>query len=133
LDLQIVFGHAIIAFRRLGCAGSGEAYSRAGQLASALNQPRALLSAHWGQWRVYWARADLKQAWQLADEMAALGEVSGDVPTRVLGHDAAGFVRCYLGEFATGRVYLERALALYDPAHRAFYSEVLPNDALVQL
>jgi predicted ATPase len=133
LDLQIAFGHAIIAFRGWGAPEAGKAYARARELASTLGRPRALLSAQWGQWRVYWARADLKRARQLADEMAALGEVSGDVPTLVLGYDAAGFVRFYLGEFATGRVYLERALALYDPADRAFYSEVLPNDALVQL
>jgi predicted ATPase len=133
LDLQIAFGHAIIAFRGWGAPEAGEAYSRAGELASALNQPRASLSALWGQWRVCWARAELKRARQLADEMAALGEVGGDVPTRVLGHNAAGFVRFYLGEFTTGRVYLETALALHDPAHRASYSEVLPNDALVQL
>jgi tetratricopeptide (TPR) repeat protein len=133
LDLEITFGHAIIAFRRWGAPEAGEAYARAGELASSLNRPRALLSARWGQWRVYWARADLKRARQLADEMATLGEVNGDVPTRVLGHDAAGFARFFLGQFTTGRVHLERALALYDPGHRASYSEVLPNDALVQL
>jgi hypothetical protein len=132
LDLLIAFGHATAA-SRYGALAAGEAYARARDLASTLNRPRALLSALFGQWRVYWARADLKWARQLADEMGALGEVSGGVPTRVLGHDAAGFVRFHLGEFATGRVNLERALALYDPAHRALYSGVLPNDALVQL
>jgi len=54
-------------------------------------------------------------------------------PTQVLGHGAAGFVRFHLGEFTTGREHLARALVLYDLAHRASYSEVLPNDALVQL
>jgi class 3 adenylate cyclase len=81
LDMQIALGHAIIAFRGWGAPEAGERYSRARELASTLNRPRALLSALCGEWRVYWARADLKRARQLADEMAALGEVSGDVPT----------------------------------------------------
>jgi predicted ATPase len=133
LDLQIALGHAMLVFRGWGAPDAGEAYSRARTLASVLNRPRAVLSALWGQWRVCWARADLKRARQLADEMAAFGEMSGDLPARVLGYDAGGFVRFYLGDFATGRVHLEKALALYDPAHRVSYSELLPNDALVQL
>jgi tetratricopeptide (TPR) repeat protein len=37
----------------------------------------------------------------------------------------------YLGEFISARPYFEQALALYDPAHRPSYSEVLPYDARV--
>src|SRR5262249_4395179 len=70
---------------------------------------------------------------QLATEMRELGETGGDVPTRVLGCDASGLTCTELGEFAPARRYLEQGLALFDPAHRLFYAELLPNDALVQL
>jgi predicted ATPase len=133
LDLQIAFGHAMIVFRGWGAPESGEAYARARLLAQTVNRGRAVLSALWGEWRVCLARADLKQARQLADEMAALGEVTGDRPTRVLGDNAAGFVSFYLGEFTTARTRLERALASYDPADRDSYSEVLPNDMRIRL
>ena len=39
----------------------------------------------------------------------------------------------HLGEFAEGRAYLEKGLALYDPAHRSSYAELLSYDALVLL
>ena len=39
----------------------------------------------------------------------------------------------HLGEFTAGRRYHEKALVLYDPAHRASYSELLSYDALVLL
>jgi predicted ATPase len=65
--------------------------------------------------------------------MVRLGEVSGDVPTRVTGCHANGWACFHFGEFTAGRAYLERGLALYDPAHRSSYSEVLAHDALVHL
>jgi tetratricopeptide (TPR) repeat protein len=49
----------------------------------------------------------------------------------------AGIARvctCFeLGEFSSGRAYVEKALALYDPEDRASYAELLPNDVRVQL
>jgi tetratricopeptide (TPR) repeat protein len=110
----------------------GEAYARARGLASTLNRPRALLIALWGQFMGHWARADLKQARQLADEMVDSGEVSGDVPTRVMGCNASALACFQLGEFTIGRTYAEHGLALYDPADRLSYAE-LPDDALVHL
>jgi tetratricopeptide (TPR) repeat protein len=98
-----------------------------------VNRGRAVLSPLWGEFRVCWSRADLRLARRLADETAALGEVSGDLPARALGDNAVGWLCFSLGEFTTGRACLERALAAYDPTDRASYSEVVPNDILVQL
>jgi tetratricopeptide (TPR) repeat protein len=52
---------------------------------------------------------------------------------QVMGCDASGFVSFHLGEFTTGRAYAEQGLALYDPAHRLAYSELLSQDMLVFL
>src|SRR5207244_10412941 len=57
----------------------------------------------------------------------------GDVATRVLGCDASGYTCLLLGEFTAGRAYVETGLALYDPAHRLSYAELLPSDMLVLL
>jgi predicted ATPase len=65
--------------------------------------------------------------------MRELGDATGDVSIQLLGCHAHDFVCFNLGEFAAGRAYLEKALALYDPVNRPFYSELLPNDALVWL
>jgi class 3 adenylate cyclase/tetratricopeptide (TPR) repeat protein len=132
-DLQIALGQALVASRGWGMPELGEVYSRARGLASTLNRPRPLLFALFGEFMYHWARADLKRARHLADEMVSLGEVSGDVPTRVTGYHANGWACFHFGEFTAGRAYLERGLALYNPAHRSSYSEVLAHDALVHL
>jgi tetratricopeptide (TPR) repeat protein len=134
LDLQIALGQALTVSLSWGTPELEAVSARARQLASALNRPRALLSALWGQWsHTIYGRADLKRAQRLAAEMRELGDTTGDVSIQVLGCHADDFVCFNLGEFAAGWAYLEKALALYDPAHRPFYSELLPNDALVWL
>jgi tetratricopeptide (TPR) repeat protein len=132
-DLQIALGQALIANRGWSLREVSEAYARARQLALTLNRPRALLFPLWGQYLDHWSRADLKGAQRIAAELLELGEAAGDVPMQVIGCDTAGYTRFQLGEFATGRAYLEKALALYDPADRAVYAELLPEDARVQL
>ena len=132
-DLQIALAQALIASRGWGLLEVGEAYARVRQLALRLNRPRVLLSALWGQFIDHWARADLKRAQRLAAELRELGDAAGDVLMQVMGCEASGLTCFSLGEFTAGRGYLEKALALYDPAHRASYSELLPNDARVQL
>jgi predicted ATPase len=110
-----------------------EVHARARELASRLSRPRALLSALWGQYWDHCAWADLNRARRLAVELRELGNTSGDVPMQVMGCEADGHVCMLLGEFAAGQAYLEKGLALYDPADRPSYSELLPHDALVWL
>ncbi len=131
MDLQIALGQALIASRSWGAPEAGEAYARARELSLAPNRPRALLPALYGQWVNHACRAELARAKQLAAEMARLGEVSDDVAMRVMGHGACAFTCNSLGEFTTARAYAENGLALYDPAHRLFYAELLPSDMLV--
>ena len=133
LDLQITLGQALIANRSWGDPELAEVHSRARELASTLNRPRALVFALWGQFTDHWARADLRRARQLAAELRELGDTAGDILTHVLGCDAGGTACFHLGEFTTGRACLEEGLALYDPAHRPSYSEVLSHDARVFL
>jgi class 3 adenylate cyclase len=130
-ELRIALGQALIMSQGWALLEVGEAYARARELASTLNRPRALLLALFGQFTYHWARSDLKQARRLADEMRNLGEDSGDVPTQVVGCDASGWACFQLGEFSAGRAFLEKALALYDPAHRPSYAEVVSFDAWV--
>jgi class 3 adenylate cyclase/tetratricopeptide (TPR) repeat protein len=133
LDLRIALGRALIANRSWSAPELGEVHSRARQLAEALNRPRELLFALWGQFMDHWTRADLKQARQLAAELRELGDTAGDVLTQVMGCHA-GELTCFcLGEFTAGRAYLEKGLALYDPAHPPSYAELMSNDARVRL
>jgi tetratricopeptide (TPR) repeat protein len=131
LDLQIALGQALIARRGWGAPELGEVYARVRELASTLKRSRALLFALWGEFTNHRAAADLKRARRLAAEMRQLGGTAGDVPTRVMAYDSSGLACFHLGEFTTGRAYLEKAFALYDPAHRPYYSELLSHNARV--
>jgi class 3 adenylate cyclase len=133
LDLRIALGQALIPNRSWGAPELAEVHSRARELASTLRRPRALLFALWGQFTDHWARADMKGARRLGAELRALGDTTGDVPMQVLGCDAGGTACFHLGEFTAGWAYLEEGLALYDPADRPSYSEVLSHDARVFL
>jgi class 3 adenylate cyclase/tetratricopeptide (TPR) repeat protein len=133
LDLQIALGQALTASQGWGAQEMREAYARARQLAVTLNRPRALLFALYGQSTYHWARADLGRARQLAEEIVGLGEESGDVATRVMGSYASGLTCFQFGDFTAGRAYFEKGLALFDPADRLAYAELLPTDALVNL
>jgi class 3 adenylate cyclase/tetratricopeptide (TPR) repeat protein len=132
LDLQIVLGQALIMNRGWGAPELDEVHSRSRQLALTLNRPRALLFPLWGEFTYHWARADLKRARHVAAELRELGDATGDAPTQVMGRDAEGFVCFEFGEFTAGHAYLQKALALRDPAHRSSFLEVLPYEALIQ-
>jgi tetratricopeptide (TPR) repeat protein len=132
LDLQIALAQAVLASQGWA-AKLDEVHSRARELALSLNRPRALLSVLWGQFSSHWARADLKRAQQLAADLRELGDTTSDVPAQVIGRIVSGLALLFLGEFISARPYFEQALALYDPAHRPSYSEVLAYDARVLL
>jgi predicted ATPase len=132
LDLQIALGQALIASHtNWGVPELAEVFSRASELASTLNRPRALLSILLSQFLDDWVRADLQRAQRLATEIRELSDATGDVVAQVWGCDATGTMYFAFGEFAAGRAYLEKALALYDPSQRTFHAELWPFDLLV--
>jgi predicted ATPase len=130
-DLQNALGQGLVASRSAAVPEVGEAYARTGQLAKVLNRPRELLFALYGQWVYYIIRADLDRARQLAAEMHGLD--IGHVAARVLSRGASGFTCLHLAEYAVARDDLEEALALFDPADRPIYAELLIEDQLVAL
>ncbi len=133
LDLRLALGQSVMVSRGWGAPEAGETYARARELSVALNRSRELLFALWGQYVYHACGADLDRARPLAAEIRDLGETSGDIPTRVMGYDACAYTCSSLGEFPAARKYVEKSLALYDPAHRAFYAELMPSDMLVVL
>jgi tetratricopeptide (TPR) repeat protein len=132
LDLLIALGQALTASLSWGTPELENVNARARELASALNRQRALLPVLSGRFWDLWAAADLRRAQRISAEMRELGDATGDVPMQVQGYNADGLTCFTLGEFSTGRTYLEKALRFYDPAHRTSYSD-LPLDIQVML
>jgi hypothetical protein len=133
-DLQIALGRALEARRGFGAPELVDVHSRARELALALKRPRALLFALWGQLGdTIWGRVDLKRAQRLAAELRELGDAAGDVLTQGIGSWFGGMTCFFLGDFTAGCLYYEKALALYDPAHRAVFSQLMSVDMRVGL
>jgi tetratricopeptide (TPR) repeat protein len=127
LDLQIALSQALNTSQTSwGVPELAEVYSRARELASALNRPRGLMSILGSQMWDDWARADVHRARGLAAEMRELGDATGDVVAQFMGCQADGLIRFNFGEFAAGRARAEKALVLYDPAQRPVYAELAP-------
>jgi class 3 adenylate cyclase/predicted ATPase len=134
LDLQIALSRALEASLTWGAPELDNVHSRARELALALKRPRALFFALWGQWcDTIWGRGDLKHAQRLAAELRELGDTVDDVLMRGMGCWASGMNCFFLGDFTAGRKYYETALALYDPAHSAPFSELMSFDMWVGL
>jgi class 3 adenylate cyclase/tetratricopeptide (TPR) repeat protein len=133
-DLQIALSRALTASRSWGAPELDDVHSRARELALALQRPRALLFALWGQWEdANFGRTGLRKAQRLGAELRELGDTGGDVLIQGMGCWAGGFTCFFLGDFPASCTYYEKALALYDPAHRAPFSELMPFDMWVGL
>jgi class 3 adenylate cyclase/tetratricopeptide (TPR) repeat protein len=128
LDLQIALGRALMATRGYAAPEVGESFARARQLCDQLNRPQ-FVPVLYGKWLHHFLRAELDRAREGADNMLLLGEDRTDVTLKVLGYRTLGMVSFCLGDLADSRDNLERALALYDPAHLAYYATLSPSNA----
>jgi len=133
LDLQLALGRALIATESWGAPTVGEGFARARELCDGLTRTRKMLPILYGQFVHHALRADFVVAERLAAEMRHLGEEQEDVVTRVMAYRISGYASLALGDFNTARAYLERSLALYDPADRLRYTELSPQNILPTL
>jgi tetratricopeptide (TPR) repeat protein len=120
LDLQIALGHALDTTKGLAAFEAGEAYARARSLCEQLDRPAQLGLVLYGQFLFRIVRGELQQAEHHAKEMRHLGETRNDVMWKCFGSQLSGNICFYLGKFTDVRAYLENALSLWDPTHRAF-------------
>jgi class 3 adenylate cyclase/predicted ATPase len=133
LSLQIALGLALSQTQGFHSPAAREAYSCARQLCDELKRPQQLLPILYGQWISCLAAGQLDRAEQFAAEILTLGERADDVVTRVVGCRAMGGTSLFRGDFPVARINLERGLALYDPAQRAFYDNLTSVDTHVAL
>ena len=131
LDLQITFGHALMAARGLAAPEPGEAFARARQLCERLARPQQLGTVLTGQWIFALVRAELDQAQHHADEVLHLGETRDDVMFASFGSLFSGITRHFTGNFVDARAYGEKALSLWNPTFRRFSAS--PDDPYVQM
>jgi class 3 adenylate cyclase/predicted ATPase len=131
LDLQIALGRALMATQGYAVRATGETFDRARYLCDRLDNPSQLVSVLLGQWLHALLRAELASARGRAEEMLRLGTSRQDPIWELIGCRTSGVTSFPLGEFAATRQFLERGLAVYNPAHRATYTALMVDDAKV--
>jgi class 3 adenylate cyclase/predicted ATPase len=126
IKVQIGLGNALSDVKGYAAPETKTAFRRARdlmkeaeKLGESLDDPLLQFSVLQGLWRGAQVAFDGDVMRELAAEYLALAEKQGATVPLVRAHDLMGLTLALTGEIAEGKVRLDRALALYDPAeHR---------------
>jgi predicted ATPase len=136
LDLQLMFGRALMAAKGYGAPELGETLTRARRLCEQLNRTEQLAPVMFGQWVFHSVRGELVEAEKHAKEVrdfaeSRFAESRNDAAWNCFGLIASGDVSFWLGKLIDARTYLENALSSWDAAYRALAP--LPEDPYVHI
>jgi class 3 adenylate cyclase/predicted ATPase len=131
LDLQLIFGRALMAAKGYGAPELGETLMRAHRLCEQLNRAGQLAPVMFGQWVFHSVRGELVEAEKHTKEVRDFAESRNDAVWKCFGLIASGDVSFWLGKFIDARTYLENARSSWDAAYRALAP--LPEDPQVHI
>ena len=115
LKFRIALGAVLRLVKGQAAPESGRAYARARELWDQLGSPSEFLQVPYGLSRYHAYRGELDLALRLDEDLLRLSRQRSDSAELVLGHLSAGRTLVFIGRFASSRLHLEEALALYDP------------------
>ena len=123
IKLQLALVHALMHVKGYAASETKAAVERARLLieqAEALGEPpddpMQLFIVLAGAWSANYIAFNGDLIRELAAQFLALAEKQGKTGPPVIGHYFTGVSLMYTGDIAHGRVHLDRAIALYDPA-----------------
>jgi predicted ATPase/class 3 adenylate cyclase len=119
LGLQLLRLSGLRASQGVAAAATGAASERAVELARALHDEAALITALNGLYAYHMVRGQCAAALEPARELQRVAETSADATAEMIGHRALGAVAFHVGQPATATAHLERALAMYDHERHA--------------
>ena len=114
LDIQIDYGVALLATKGWYAPEMGNAYQRARELCSRLDDDPRLFSALFGLWSFHLVRGEHRMASSYSDEMIRLAPRLQNDGVLVQANWASGCTRFFMGQFAEAHASLERGSRLYD-------------------
>ncbi|HWZ67531.1 MAG TPA: AAA family ATPase [Stellaceae bacterium] len=134
LEFCSALGAVLLAVKGFAAPETGHAYVRARELWEQLGSPSEFLQVPFGQSLYHTARGELDLAQRLAEDLLRLSRQRDDSAGLVLGHHSSGRTLMFVGRFASSRLHLEEALALYDPTYHSalvhqvgFHSHAVPQ------
>ncbi|MCG8358009.1 MAG: AAA family ATPase [Kiloniellales bacterium] len=121
LRLQLARGKAFRSWKGTGAEETQGAYLRARALCEEIGEQRVTAEFYsdyvhtlYGQSASAFDAAKLTVASEAAERLVALGESRADMPTEIIGHQAAGMCSFSRGDLTTARHHLEQAVAHSD-------------------
>ena len=115
LALQLALGPALMAARGYGASEVEQTYARAHELCHHLGTGPNRFAVLRGLWEYYELRARMDRAKDIADEMFAIAEQSGDRTLLLVAHDVVGDTSLWIGDLEAAVAHTQRATELYDP------------------
>ncbi len=112
--LRIGLGAVVMAQRGWGAEEARLNYERALALCRELGDTPRLFPALWGLWLYYWGRGPMSAAHELAGDLVALANRSGDSPLRLQAHHASWATAFSQGDLETALAHAEAGQRLYD-------------------
>jgi class 3 adenylate cyclase/predicted ATPase len=117
LDLLAILGPALLATKGYAAQEVLQAYMRARALCQQVSETPEHFSVLYGLWVFYSARSEHQTAMELGEQCLRLAQHVQNAALLLMAHLAIGISWFYLGNPTLACTYLERTIALYDPAH----------------
>jgi predicted ATPase len=117
LTLQLLLGGMLIVGRGMTLPEVGHAYTRAQALCQQVGDPVQHCQALWGLVQFYRARAQLRTAAELGQQLLDLARRQADAVHTLEAHRLLGVIAFYRGDLRTSRVHLEHSVRLSDTGH----------------
>lgn len=115
LELMTRLGPALMATRGFAAPEVEDLYERARELCRTVGDAQRTFPVLWGLMRVHSARAHLRLAHGLGEQLLAMARQTGDLGNLLEAHRMMGSTLYHMGELEQARLHLEEGLALYDP------------------
>ena len=115
LLLQLALAPALIAVKSWSGPEVERAYTRARQLCERLGDPPELFPSLYGMWVVHVLRAELRKAYELAEQVLRRTQGTDDPALLLYARRALGTTSFYMGEFLPAKEHLEMGISIYDP------------------
>lgn len=119
LGLQVLRLAALRASQGVAAAATGAASERAVELAKALYDEGALITALNGLYAYHMVRGQCAAALAPARQLLSVARTNADPTIEMISHRALGAVAFHVGDPVTARAHLQRALAMYDHKRHA--------------
>jgi predicted ATPase/class 3 adenylate cyclase len=114
LELQAALSPAYMATLGWATPQVERSTLRLRELAAAKGDGAKVFRAMWGLWTVHFMRGKLDRALDVAEQVLATAQKSGDPMLLEAAHHAAGYTHYYRAEYELAIHHANRGLALYD-------------------